>query len=43
MFLLYEDGGKFHAGRIMAETDASLQVELEIIGHEHSPARALDR
>ena len=29
MFALYEDGGKFHAGRVMSETDASLQVELE--------------
>jgi exoribonuclease II len=29
MFALYEDGGKFHAGRVMSETDASLQIELE--------------
>jgi exoribonuclease-2 len=29
MFVLYEDGGKFHAGRVMSETDASLQVELD--------------
>ena len=29
MFALYEDGGKFHAGRVMSETDASLQVELD--------------
>jgi len=28
MHALYEDGGKFHAGRVMSETDASLQVEL---------------
>ena len=29
MFALFEDGGKFHAGRVMSETDASLQVELD--------------
>ena len=29
MFALYEDGGKFHAGRVMSETDASLQIELD--------------
>jgi exoribonuclease II len=29
MFALYEDGGRFHAGRVMSETDASLQVELD--------------
>ena len=28
MHALYEDGGKFHAGRVMNETDTSLQVEL---------------
>jgi len=28
MHALYEDGGKFHAGRVMSETDTSLQVEL---------------
>ena len=28
MYALYEDGGKFHAGRVMSETDASLQIEL---------------
>jgi exoribonuclease-2 len=28
MNALFEDGGKFHAGRVMSETDASLQVEL---------------
>ncbi len=27
--VLFEDGGKFHAGRVLSETDASLQVELE--------------
>ncbi|NUZ05711.1 ribonuclease catalytic domain-containing protein [Piscinibacter koreensis] len=29
MYALYEDSGKFHAGRVMSESDASLQVELE--------------
>ena len=29
MFALYEDAGKFHAGRVMSEADASLQVELD--------------
>ncbi|MEO5844290.1 MAG: RNB domain-containing ribonuclease [Caldimonas sp.] len=28
MNALFEDGGKFHAGRIMSENDASLQIEL---------------
>jgi exoribonuclease-2 len=28
MNALFEDGGKFHAGRIMSETDSSLQIEL---------------
>src|SRR5689334_10825871 len=28
MHALYEDGGRFHAGRVMSETEASLQVEL---------------
>ena len=28
MNALYEDGGKFHVGRVMSETDTSLQVEL---------------
>src|SRR5258705_3078959 len=28
MNALFEDGGKFHAGRVMSETDASLQIEL---------------
>ncbi len=29
MFVLFEDTGKFLAGRILSETDASLQVELD--------------
>jgi exoribonuclease-2 len=29
MYALFDDAGKFHAGRVMSETDASLQVELE--------------
>ncbi len=29
MNALFEDGGKFHAGRVMSETDASLQIELD--------------
>ncbi len=29
MFALYEDGGRFFAGRVLAGSDASLQVELE--------------
>jgi exoribonuclease-2 len=29
MFALYEDGGKFHAGRVMSEAEASSQIELE--------------
>ena len=28
MNALFEDGGRFHAGRIMSETDSSLQIEL---------------
>src|SRR5665213_2400303 len=28
MNVLYEDGGKFHVGRVMSETESSLQVEL---------------
>ncbi|MBV9892458.1 MAG: RNB domain-containing ribonuclease, partial [Rhizobacter sp.] len=28
MHALYEDGGKFHAGRVMSESDTSLQIEL---------------
>ena len=29
MFALFDDAGKFHAGRVMSETDSSLQVELD--------------
>jgi exoribonuclease II len=29
MYALFEDAGKFNCGRIMSETDSSLQVELE--------------
>ncbi len=29
MYALYEDAGKFHAGRLMSEADTSVQVELE--------------
>ncbi len=29
MFVLFEEAGKFLAGRILSETDASLQVELD--------------
>ena len=29
MFVLFEEAGKFLAGRVMSETDASLQVELD--------------
>ena len=29
MFALYEDGGKFFAGRVMSEAEASTQVELD--------------
>ena len=28
MNALFEDGGRFHAGRVMSETDSSLQIEL---------------
>ena len=28
MNALFEDGGRFHAGRVMSETDTSLQIEL---------------
>ncbi len=28
MYALFEDAGKFHAGRVMSETDSSLQIEL---------------
>ncbi len=29
MYVLFEDAGKFHAGRILTQADASLQVELD--------------
>ena len=29
MFALYEDGGKFFAGRVMSEAESSLQIELD--------------
>ncbi len=29
MFALYEEAGKFHAGRVMTEAESSLQIELE--------------
>ena len=29
MYVLFEDAGKFHAGRILTQSDASLQVELD--------------
>ena len=29
MYALFDDAGRFHAGRVMAEADASLQVELD--------------
>ena len=29
MFALYEDGGKFYAGRVMSEAESSLQIELD--------------
>lgn len=29
MYVLYEEGGKFLAGRVLSQTDASLQVELD--------------
>jgi exoribonuclease-2 len=29
MYALYEDAGKFHAGRVMSEAETSLQVELD--------------
>ena len=28
MYVLYDDAGKFHAGRLLSEADASVQVEL---------------
>jgi len=46
MYALYEDAGKFHAGRVMTEADSSMQIELDSgkrvkvmaalnIAHEH--------
>ena len=29
MYALFDDGGKFHAGRVMSENDSAVQVELE--------------
>ena len=29
MYALFEDAGKFHAGRVMTEADSSMQIELE--------------
>ena len=29
MYALYEDAGKFHAGRVMSEADSSAQIELD--------------
>ena len=29
MYALFEDAGKFHAGRLMSEADSSMQVELD--------------
>ncbi len=29
MYALFDDAGKFHAGRVMSEADTSLQVELD--------------
>jgi exoribonuclease II len=29
MYALFDDAGKFHAGRVMSESDASLQIEME--------------
>ena len=29
MFVLFDDAGKFHAGRVLSEADASMQVELD--------------
>ena len=29
MYAIYEEGGRFFAGRVLAQSDASLQVELE--------------
>ena len=29
MYVLYEDAGRFHAGRVMTEAESSLQIELD--------------
>ena len=29
MYALFDDAGKFHAGRLMSEADSSVQVELD--------------
>ena len=29
MFALFEDAGKYHAGRILSQTDTSAQIELD--------------
>ena len=29
MYALFEDAGKFHAGRVMSEADSSAQIELD--------------
>lgn len=29
MYALFDDAGRFHAGRVMSETDSSLQIELD--------------
>ena len=29
MYALFDDAGKFHAGRVMSEADTSMQVELD--------------
>ena len=29
MYALYEEGGKFNTGRVLSETDASAQLELD--------------
>ena len=29
MYALFEDAGKFHAGRVMTEAESSMQIELE--------------
>jgi len=29
MYALFEDAGKFHAGRVMSEADSLMQIELD--------------